>query len=428
MALLSERFHSIADDRHPSRINYPLADVLMSGYALMFFQHPSLLQFQRQMQQKKGRCNLPSIFGVKQVPSDSQMREILDGVEGEPIRALLPELFERARRVGWMSRFVTHLNTGGERLAYYTMALDGTQYFHSTKVQCPGCLRKEDSSGHLHYSHQVVAATLCQPGTHQIWPLDVEQVNNSDGREKQDCELPAAKRLIQRLRAEHPQLPLIITGDDIYSHEPFTEMLEEKHLSYLLVAKPSTHPETFQWMEELERMGECLKGSYEEGVAVKRRFYEYRIALAVPLRQGSDRRVNFLEVWERDRAGNLLYHNSWVTDLELGRERAAEVVKIGRSRWKIENEQFNIQKNHGYELEHNYGHGEKGLSFIFYLLNLLAFLSHQILERGDRLYQKLRQMESLRELWNGLRWTFNRLLFNSWAAMLLWCLPEEESG
>lgn len=205
-------------------------------------------------------------------------------------------------------------------------------------------------------------------------------------------------------------------------------MLEEKHLSYLLVAKPSTHPETFQWMEELERMGECLKGSYEEGVAVKRRFYEYRIALAVPLRQGSDRRVNFLEVWERDRAGNLLYHNSWVTDLELGRERAAEVVKIGRSRWKIENEQFNIQKNHGYELEHNYGHGEKGLSFIFYLLNLLAFLSHQILERGDRLYQKLRQMESLRELWNGLRWTFNRLLFNSWAAMLLWCLPEEESG
>jgi hypothetical protein len=36
-------------------------------------------------------------------------------------------------------------------------------------------------------------------------------------------------------------------------------------------------------------------------------------------------------------------------------------------------------------LEHNYGHGRQTLSIVFYLLNLLAFLAHQVLEFGDRL-------------------------------------------
>jgi hypothetical protein len=72
----------------------------------------------------------------------------------------------------------------------------------------------------------------------------------------------------------------------------------------------------------------------------------------------------------------------------VDQENVAVIVRIGRSRWKIENEQFNIHKNHGYELEHNYGHGEQNLSMIFYLLNLLAFVTHLILELGDRLHQK----------------------------------------
>jgi len=66
---------------------------------MMFFQHPSLLRFQRQMEQKRGRCNLNTIFGVKAVPSNTQMREILDGTRAGAARVVrLPELFESVRR------------------------------------------------------------------------------------------------------------------------------------------------------------------------------------------------------------------------------------------------------------------------------------------------------------------------------------------
>jgi len=55
----------------------------------------------------------------------------------------------------------------------------------------------------VHYSHTVVRATRVRAGTHRVLPLDAEEVRNIDGREKQDCEVNAGKRLLRRLRQEH---------------------------------------------------------------------------------------------------------------------------------------------------------------------------------------------------------------------------------
>jgi hypothetical protein len=302
------------------------------------------------------------------------------------------------------------------------------EYFHSTKIECPGCLKKTDKNGQTHYSHSIVAATLVKAESHRIFPIDVEEVRNTDGKDKQDCELNAGKRLIERFRKEHPQMEVIVGGDDLYAHEPFVKLLQEKGLRFVLVARPESHQELFDWVEDLDRIGACERGKWQEGPACKRRFFEYRIARQVPIKAEGKVEVNFIEVWERDREGKLHYHNSFITDLDIDRENAAVIVRIGRSRWKIENEQFNVHKNGGYELEHNYGHGKKTLSMVFYLLNLLAFVTHLILEHGDRLYRKCREEESLRELWNGLRSLMKTILFENWRAMLLLYLDQEEAS
>jgi hypothetical protein len=46
-----------------------------------------------------------------------------------------------------------------------------------------------------------------------------------------------------------------------------------------------------------------------------------------------------------------------------------------------------VLKNHGYNLEHNFGHGEKHASEKFCLLNLVAFLFHTLLFLGDEQYR-----------------------------------------
>ena len=114
----------------------------------------------------------------------------------------------------------------------------------------------------------------------------------------------------------------------------------------------------------------------------------------------------------------MIYHNAWVTDFAVTADNVATIVGIGRARWKIENEQFNVQKNHGYELEHNYGHGTRGLSLVFYLLNRLALLAQQGLDLGDQLYRACRAHEARRSLWQALRMYFKKWRFASWQALL----------
>lgn len=419
--LLSRGFRAVPDERAPARIQWELPDVLMSAFAMFFFQHPNLLHFQRKMKKATGQANLERLFGVSDVPSDTQMRTLLDSEAAqEPLRRVLPQVFARLQRTGWTVRYVTPVNGVGS----YTVALDGSQYFSSEHLHCPFCLQRKDKNGDPHYYHTVVGATLVRAGSHDILPLDAEEVRNSDGQEKQDCEINAGKRLVTRLRQEHRQLQMLVAGDDLYAHEPFIQLLRQLRYGFVLVAKRTSHQELFEWVADLDRLGECVKGQWTEGPASKRRYFEYRIVSQVPLTQSGEVPVNFVEVWERDKTGKPLYHNSWVTDFAVTAQNVATIVGIGRSRWKIENEQFNVHKNHGYELEHNYGHGQHGLSLVFYLLNLLAFVAHLVLELGDRQYQQARQQETRKGLWEELRVFFDRLVFESWAALLAFQLSD----
>lgn len=421
---LAATFAQIEDPRNPQRLTWELPAVLMSAFAMFFFQHPSLLEYQRRMKHQTGRSNLERVFQVAEIPSDTQMREILDGVPTEPLRRVLPQTFEQMRRVGWTARFVAEV--AGEK--YYPVVLDGSEYFHSTQIHCPHCMHQRQANGETRYSHVVVSATVTRAGSHAILPLDVEEGCNREEQDMQDCELTAAKRLVKRLRAEHRQLAMCIVGDDLYGHEPLMAELQRLRMRFVLVAKPSSHATLFAQVEEGEQRGECVRGTWTEGSGPRRRTFTYRSAAEVPLTQTGAVRVNFLEVWEQRPDGTVGYHNSWVTDLAVTPETVAAIVGIGRSRWKIENEQFNVQKNHGYELEHNYGHGQQTLSMVFYLLNLLAFLAHKLLEFGDRLYQRCRAGESRRGLWTLFRSAFYLIAFDTWEVLLRYHLRETVAG
>ncbi|MEJ7709144.1 MAG: hypothetical protein WKF84_30280 [Pyrinomonadaceae bacterium] len=423
---LHRQFEDVERQEQAASYNYPLSDVLMSGFAMLFFQDPSLLAFQERMLKKHQRCNLETMFGVAAVPKESQMRERLDDVPSEGVRELMPALFEQVRRTGWLREWLMELSDGGTAGAYYVMAVDGSDYFSSERINCEKCLVRADRAGDLHYRHTVVAATLVKSGKRLILPLDAEECGPQDGSEKQDCELNAGKRLVRRVRGEHPHLRLIVTGDDLYSHVPFVQACEQARLHYVLVAKPDSHQELFEWVEDLEKLGASESVAWHVGPACARKFYQARIVREVPLRADGAVSVTFVEVWERDQEGNELYHNSFVTDLEVTTKNVSEIISIGRAKWKIENEQFNIQKNHGYHLTHNFGHGQQNLSSVFYYLNLVAYLVHIILERGDTRFQKARATVSSRaRFWDELRTLMRRLLWESWAQMMEFVGNEE---
>lgn len=413
--LARARFESGEDQRETGKVTYPLVDALMSGLAMMFYQFGSLLALEPVRKRPRGQKNLGRLFKVKAIPSDTQQRTILDQVDPEVVRQIFKEMFERLRRGKQLERLKC---LGGK----YLVVLDGSQYYSSKKIHCPGCLHKTSQRGVTSYSHQVVAATLVCPGDAVVIPMDAEDVRNQPGAQTQDCESEAAKRLIKRLTKEHPRLPMILSGDSLYAHESIIGMIEEVKKDYILVAKPGDHPELFSWVDGLTRGGGVDTGSWKDGEYN----YHYRMARQVPLTAERQRWVNFFEVWVMNQDGQQVYHNSWVTNLMVSRFMVQRYVRAARARWKIENEQFNVQKNHGYEMEHNFGHGQQHLATNFFLLNVLAFLWHQILELTDRLYQASRRLwGSKKRLWERLRTLLDLWVVHSWWHLLEVNLAEE---
>ena len=194
-------------------------------------------------------------------------------------------------------------------------------------------------------------------------------------------------------------------------------MLTRQRFSFILVAKPKDHKSLFEDISGMRR-GEMLNTwQYREKVG---RVHRYQWVNGVPLNgNAKSPAVNFVEYWIINDNGEIGFHNTWVTDIEITKDNLAQIVRGGRARWKIENEGFNTLKNHGYHLEHNFGHGKGNLSEAFFLLNLLAFYAHQIFQMVDGLYQMARARFSSRiEFWNAARSAFRFFLFDSWDEVL----------
>ena len=92
-----------------------------------------------------------------------------------------------------------------------------------------------------------------------------------------------------------------------------------------------------------------------------------------------------------DEKGKVTYDGAFVTSLPITAENVVEIAACARARWKIENETFNVLKNNGYNLTHNFGHGKKYLARIFATMNLLAFAFHTACDCLETLWQQARQ-------------------------------------
>ncbi len=407
--MLSKRFLQVEDFRKGD-VKYKLHDFFMSAFAMMYFQDPSLLSFQERLQKACNKNNLKTMFDIESIPKDSQLREILDQAPTESVEQLFPDFLHQLQRGNQLK---TYQFLDGR----YLIPLDGSGYFSSKKICCPGCLQKKNKkTGEIRYHHQILQAAIVHPDMKQVLPLAPEPIKNTDGTKKQDCEINASKRIISKIRKTHPKLKIIITGDGLYSKQPLIDELNKANMSYILVAKPKDHKVLYEWFDELQGLGETQNYEFKD---LKKKKYVYEWVNKVPL-NGSEKSdyVNFF-TFKIINKGKVTYKNSWVTDIQIDKSNIKDLVKGGRSRWKIENETFNTLKNQGYHIEHNFGHGKKNLSTTLFLLNLLAFYTHQLLELTDLLYQKCRKgFSSRKEFWNQIRCTFRFMVFESWEIMV----------
>jgi hypothetical protein len=251
------------------------------------------------------------------------------------------------------------------------------------------------------YSHKVLTPVVAAPGNSKVIVLEPEFITPQDGSAKQDCELNAAKRWIER-NSSLSARKVIITGDDLFSRDPFCKLLLGLGFRFILICKPSSHTTLYQYLAELEKKDGITIISQRKWNGKFHELHTYRYANNLPIKQGDDAlSVNWVELTViNTKTQEILYKNSFITDFKIDRTNVQSIVQAGRTRWKVENENNNVLKTKGYHLDHNFGHGNKFLSNTLLTLNLVAFLAHTFLEFVDTKYKAVRSVLSARKTCN----------------------------
>ena len=277
------------------------------------------------------------------------------------------------------------------------------------------------SNGKTNYFHSALTPVIVQPGNETVISLEPEFIVPQDGHEKQDCELQAAKRWVEKWGAFYAKRGVTILGDDLFSRTPFCRALKDKGLHFILVCKPDSHAYLYQSVAMLAANGVLGTKVVRRWTGKYAEISTYRYANQLPLSGEADAlQVNWCEVTvTREDTGEQLYQNAFTTEFEVTDANVQAIVRDGRARWKVENENNNVLKTKGYHLEHNFGHGSQYLASLLLSLNLLAFLFHTVLDLVDEQYRAIRQaLGTRRRFFQDLEALLRYFQFEDWDQVL----------
>lgn len=420
--MLVRSLGKVPEHRRGENTQYEIKDAGLAAFAVFFMQAPSFLAYQRDMQRKQGKNNAGSLFGVTEIPSDGQIRNLLDPVDPQDLGEPFWEVWDCLEAGKQLEDYRGIGDT-------WLISLDGSQYHSSQKVHCENC-RVQVRDDRAYYSHLVMAAVVCAPGQEHVICLQPEFITPQDGHEKQDCEQEAIKRWVERHAQRFSDWSVTVLTDDLHCHQPTCELLLQHKLHFVLTCKEDSHQGLYEELALLEKVeGAIQTRTVRHWNGRHAEHWIYRWAQQLPLRKGPDGlRVNWCQLTiVHETTGEVLYRNAWATDHTLDETTVVEVAAAGRSRWKIENEGFNVLKNRGYHFEHNYGHGQQQLSSVLLTLLLMAFLFHTVLHLCCDMYRAVRQeLGTRRTFFDDLRALTRYVYFTSWQQLITFMYQQLE--
>jgi hypothetical protein len=258
----------------------------------------------------------------------------------------------------------------------WAVIIDGTGLFTFHEKHCGHCLRREITNPKTGekktiYMHHVLEAKLLAGG--MVFSLESEFIENeSEDVEKQDCELNAFYRIAAKIKQKYPRLPICIIGDSLYACEPVFKLCENNRWDFLIRFKDGSIPTLAREIEALAKIEGALK--QDRGGTCQ---YVNGVATAY-------REVGFLSQEEttKNRGRQFVF----ITSIKVTNGNAPALAEAGRARWKIENEGFNIQKNHRCFIEHACSENYNAMKN-HYLLAQIAEILMQLYENSAELFK-----------------------------------------
>jgi hypothetical protein len=230
---------------------------------------------------------------------------------------------------------------------YYFVVVDATGTHTFDHKHCGHCLTKTSKNGVTTWFHYVLEAKLVTSSGFAI-SLASEFIENMPGRdyEKQDCEQKAFVRLAAKIKAHFPRLPVCILADGLYPNQTVFNICRDNNWKFIITLKDGNLKTFWQEVDLLggtQKEREVCRRDKTSHTRLRYKYlnnieYEGHNYSWVSCEEATTRLSDKFEETQR-----FVY----ITNVDQTPETVVSTADGGRLRWKVENEGFNTQKNHG---------------------------------------------------------------------------------
>ncbi len=314
--------------------------------------------------------NYRTLFGLK-LPImdtvDAFLRDLPTDELESLQRVLVGKLIEKKVFAKWLYQ------------GHYIVAVDGTGIYSYDYEPFKGCPFKESKNGKKSWQVHVLEAKLLCGNGFSI-SLSTQWLENTENLgDKQDCELKAFVRLAQKIKKAYPRLPIILVADALYPNGPVFDICKDNGWPFIFTFKEGTLKSLWKKINLLYPL--CLEENHVERVLSQTsKGWLYEKGMYINGLAYQKHSLNWLEYTHgyKDELLNRFVH---ITNIPATKDNFWDLSKQGRLRWCIENEGFNTQKNHGYQLQHKYSRNNITAMKNYYQLLQIAHLINQLTEK-----------------------------------------------
>lgn len=383
-----DQLAGIQDPRKKSQ--YSIQEIVFAGIALFIFKCGSRNTMDNLRQSEQFTKNYRRAFGLR-LPDLDTVALVFNSLNENDLHAIKKQLINQLIKRKVLDKF----RINGMLL----IAVDGTGLVSFSKRHCDECLTKTSKTGKVTYFHNVLEAKIVTSNGFSL-SICTEWIENYiTDYQKQDCELKAFYRLTEKLRTEYPRLAICICVDGLYPTTRFFSICSENRWGYIVVLKDNCLSTLWGKIARLQHENFQQTIKQKKVTLVQRYWFSNNI-------EHNGFTYNWIEL-DEDKLSisqEVIEYHSFVflTNQTICKDNAPMICQAGRTRWKIEKQGFDQQKNHGYHISHKYC--RKSLIGLknFYQCCQIGHLLNQLVELSVSFRRNLVKKISIKHLWRCL--------------------------
>lgn len=368
---LTNWIDNLTDVRNQSYIKYDFKVCLLTQILAFCSSYQSMNRIGRDFNSDIVIDNINNILKTNyiELPHKDTLINVISSIKFEELEKVQTNIIKTLIRSKMLDKYRFN--------GLFHVVIDGTGLY-STRVNLgeqaiTKIYNKDEENEYTLYSYYALEAKIvCGNMTFSLATEFVENETYTDENgntyrkfDKQDCELKASYRLLEKIKKRFPKLPIVIGGDALYLGRPFLELCDKYNFEYIIRYKETDAPTIKRNFDEIKIIDENYQYQNEIifGDLKDNKFYTLNV-------------ISYDEKNIDDETNEVTIKNfSYVTSLEITKNNKEKIVQLGRRRWKIENKGFKEQKSDVLNIKHIYTKNCNGTKNIY----LIIQFAHTIL-------------------------------------------------